>query len=102
MRVIERQKAHYEVGEVPYGKVYSWRPERIRIECDCGETLVRRDEALVCGCGTDHTGAFRGVDEARLGEAHPWSEEYRVWREEKLANNVRREYYGFVGERDAR
>jgi hypothetical protein len=36
MRVIAREPEHYEVHEVPYGKVYSWRPERIVFECDCG------------------------------------------------------------------
>jgi hypothetical protein len=38
--VIPREWERYEVREVPYGKVYSWRPERIVLECDCGETLV--------------------------------------------------------------
>ena len=42
MRVIEHEREHYEVREVPYGKVYSWCPERLVFECDCGETLLWR------------------------------------------------------------
>ena len=40
MRVIEHESGHYEVREVPYGKVYDWRPDRVVFECDCGETHV--------------------------------------------------------------
>jgi hypothetical protein len=43
MRVIAREPEHYEVHEVPYGKVYSWRPERIVFECDCGGRSSGRD-----------------------------------------------------------
>ena len=99
--MIERQKAHYEVAEVPYGKVYSWRPEYVCIECDCGETLTWRGEASVCGCGASYTGEVREMDDLDAGEdQHPWFEEHRAWREEKVANNLRHEYYEFVGVRD--
>ncbi len=40
VRVLAREREHYDVHEVPYEKVYTWRPERIVLECDCGETLV--------------------------------------------------------------
>ncbi len=66
MRVIAREREHYEVHEVTYGKVYGWCPERVVLERDCG--------AL-------HTDASRD----RGG-----------WRREKDAKNLRREYIGFV------
>ena len=79
MRVIAREREHYEVHDVPYGKVYSWRPERI-------------------ACGAVHTGVSREPEERRT--EHPWHEEYAEWRREKEANNLRHEYFDFVGTGD--
>ena len=59
MRVIAREREHYEVHEVPYGKVYSWRPERIVFECDCGERLVWMRPVTACACGAVHTDVSR-------------------------------------------
>ena len=104
MRVIEREKEHYEVVEVPYGKVYSWRPERIIFECDCGETLQWEAPVTVCRCGARYSDVTRReesrpepVDEETL---HPWQHEYEEWREAKLANNLKHEYYGFLEAED--
>jgi hypothetical protein len=55
MRVLEREKGHYEVHEVPYGKVYSWCPERVRFECDCGEVLTWTVPVTLCGCSASYT-----------------------------------------------
>ena len=43
MRVIAREREHYEVHEVPYGKVYGWRPERVVLERDCGGWRKEKD-----------------------------------------------------------
>jgi hypothetical protein len=91
MRVIERE--HYAV---PYGKVYSWRPERIVFECDCGERLIWAKPVTVCG--TVHTDF--SPEERRTDREHPWLEEYEEWRRKKDANNLRREYFGFIGAGD--
>ncbi len=96
MRVIAREREHYEVHRVPYGKVYSWRPERIVFECDCGETLVWAKPVIVCACGAVHTDGLREPEERRTDEEHPWHEEYEEWRRERDANNLRHEYFGFV------
>ncbi len=98
MRVIAREREHYEVHEVPYGKVYSWCPERIVFECDCGERLVWMGPVTACACGAVHTDVSRDpaggpADEERH---HPWLQGYEEWRREKDANNLRREYFGFV------
>jgi hypothetical protein len=95
MRVIASEREHYEVHEVPYGKVYSWRPERTVLECDCGERLVRVGRATACACGAVHTepSRYRG---GPVGEEHPWTEEYEQWRRERDAKNLRREYFAFV------
>ncbi len=100
MRVIAREPEHYEVHEVPYGKVYSWRPERIVLECDCGGALVWERPVTVCACGAVHTDVLseeRRMDERRY---RPWHEEYEEWRRKKEANNLRHEYFDFVGTGD--
>jgi hypothetical protein len=99
MRVIEREKGHYEVHEVPYGKVYSWCPDRIRFECDCGEMLTWTAPVTVCVCGASFTDVVsRDLEERRANEEayRPWLEEYEEWRRQKLANDLRHEYFGFV------
>ena len=55
MRVIEREKGHYEVHEVPYGKVYNWCPERVRFACDCGQVLTWTVPVTLCRCGASYT-----------------------------------------------
>jgi hypothetical protein len=93
MRVIEHEREHYEVREVPYGKVYSWSPERIVFECECGETLLWTSPVTVCACGAVHTGisSEREPDEEFR---HPWQGEYEEWRRD--AGNLRHEYFAFA------
>lgn len=100
MRVIEREEEHYEVLEVSHGKVYSWRPEHVLFECDCGETLTWSGGRTECRCGAsyDEFGRERVESDAKSEAYHPWLEEYAAWREAKNASGVQREYYGFVGE----
>ena len=99
MRVMGREKGHYDVHDVPYGKDYSWRPERVLFECDCGETLTWTAPVTACRCGTSYTDVSSRVPGGRLTneEAYrPCLEEYEEWRREKLANDLRHEYLGFV------
>ena len=73
--VIGCTEGHYEAQEVPFGKVYAWRPGRVVIECDCGEVMFLTYSVTVCGCGTDHASAIQEeLDARRLGdeELHPW------------------------------
>jgi hypothetical protein len=60
MQVIERLEEHYELQELPFGRSYRWCPERIVVECDCGEKLTFKMSVLtgfgaVCACGVDLT-----------------------------------------------
>lgn len=98
MRVMEREQEHYEVLEVPYGKVYSWCPESILIECDCGEQLTWRGGRAECRCGASYTDIEKEAPEQQPQENvyHPWLEDYEKWRETKIANGLQHEYYGFV------
>ena len=95
MRVIERERGHYEV---PYAKVYSWCPELALFECDCGEMLTWTVPVTVCRCGASYTDIpSREPEERRPNEEayRPYPEEYEEWRKVKLANDLRREYFGF-------
>jgi hypothetical protein len=97
VRVIEHESGHYEVREVPYGKVYDWRPDRFVFECDCGETHVSSGSAIVCACGTVYADVSGGPEE---GSLHPWLEDYEEWRRERDARDLRHEYFVFVEESD--
>lgn len=99
MRVIDHQRGHYEVREVPYGKVYGWRPERLVFECDCGQTHVFAGAAISCSCGLVYGD---GREERRLDGAslHPWLEDYEEWRRVREKEGLRHEYFLFVQERD--
>ena len=73
--VIGCTEGHYEAQEVPFGKVYAWRPGRVVIEYGCGEVMFLTYSVTVCGCGTDHAAAIQEeLDARRLGdeELHPW------------------------------
>lgn len=97
MRVVEHACGHYEVCEVPYGKVYSWHPESILFECDCGETLAWMSPVTTCRCGAIYTEADLGEEQrSDMTVDRPWADEYEEWRSMKLANDIKHEYYGFV------
>ena len=97
MRVIEHERGHYEVREVPYGKVYDWCPERLVFECDCGEMHVSSGSTITCSCGRvcGDVPEDRRPDEASL---HPWLEDYEEWRRVREEEGLRHEYFVFVKE----
>lgn len=74
--VIERTEGHYDVREVPYGKVYTWRSGRLVVECDCGPRLILTFLVeAACRCGADHTAVVSGeLAPGRLGDRalHSW------------------------------
>ena len=75
-KVIERDRAHYDVQEVELGTVYRWRPEIIVVECECGErAALTASEATCEECGAEHKGVVREdlVGMAQKDQAlHPW------------------------------
>ena len=75
-KVIERTEARYDVQEVPFGKVYAWRPESVLIECECGKKAALTASTTTCEeCGAEHAGRVREASsEHRLGDEalRPW------------------------------
>jgi hypothetical protein len=79
-KVIKRLDAHYEVQDVPMGKVYRWRPESVVVECEqCGENQILSASKHACEeCGADQRVVVEQVLEASPEEDeeeefdHPW------------------------------
>ncbi len=76
-KVIERARAGYEAEYVVFGKVYKWRPERVVVECVCGERVALTPSYTACEeCGADHTGIVRKDLSGRPSQGdediHPW------------------------------
>ena len=77
MAIVERIKGHYDVQEVEFGRVYRWCPERVIVECGCGErtSLIASSTATCRWCGVDLVVIFREEPATeRLGDeiVHPW------------------------------
>jgi len=75
--IVERIEGHYEVQEVKFGRVYRWCPERVIVECGCGErtSLTASSTATCRRCGVDLAIVFREEPATeRLGDeiVHPW------------------------------
>jgi hypothetical protein len=81
--VIECTEGRYEVQRTSYGEAYTWCPECVVVECDCGERPVLSASETVCGCGADHAALVReklASRKASDGAPHPWEAEYQEWR----------------------
>jgi hypothetical protein len=100
VRVIERESGHYEVREVPYGKVYGWCPQRVVFECDCGERHASSGSAIMCSCGAVHADVSEEPEGGQPDERflRPWLEDYEEWRRVKEDRDVRHEYFVYVEE----
>jgi hypothetical protein len=76
VQIIDCVEGHYEIQEVPFGKVYAWRSGWLVIECEyCGEVATLTENSTTCECGVEHVGVFQeAMDTGCLGdeELHPW------------------------------
>ena len=105
MRVIEHLEEHYEVQEVPFGRVYKWCPESAVVECDCGERTILKISTLIssvvfCHCGADYTADIQEECQRHqpevLGQTledyetaqHPWLHDTQAQAEQHLRNEV--------------
>jgi hypothetical protein len=80
VQILERDEAHYQNREMPFGKVYVWHPPSVVLECDCGEKVAlsaTSSTTTTCGrCGAD-LGTFVYDIREREGRlpdklTHPW------------------------------
>ena len=77
LTAVKRTRGHYEVQELDFGRVYRWCPERVDIECGCGEQLeVNAASTATCfRCGANHAATIEALSTAGSLEdqaLHPW------------------------------
>ena len=75
--IIEYSEAHYEVRDVEMGKVYTWRPQSVVVQCECGKNQTLSASKHACEkCGADHraiVGEALGTrPEGEKEVDHPW------------------------------
>ena len=74
--VIEHTGGRYDIHATEFGRSYRWVPDRVVVDCGCGEKTVLTRSAATCECcGADHSktlseelAACRREDEI----LHPW------------------------------
>jgi hypothetical protein len=76
-KVIERVQPRYEVQEVEFGQVYKWRPERIVVQCRCGQRLSLTASTTSCTeCAANHELAVKEASKTDGRQSdktlHPW------------------------------
>ena len=62
-KVIECAQAHYEVQDVEFGKIYKWCPERVVVECQCGQRLSLSASMTSCLFTTSASSDRRGASD---------------------------------------
>ena len=87
-QVIEHVEAHYEVQAMEMGTLYSWCPESVVIECDCGQsfTVEGAKDSSCPRCRANHSGVARGLASKLLTEEEAYRltrREYEVWIKEE-------------------
>jgi len=82
-QIKERIEGHYEVEEVPYGRVYKWTPGYALVECEeCGQLTIVDAVATACPkCGADYTTVARGLGGKPLEEDEAYYLERRGYEE---------------------
>ncbi len=95
-QIIENVGAHYEAREMPFGKVYEWRPAYVALECHCGDKLILTANSTIstCGrCGADLGGYVHDIvkeRESRLPDklTHPWFYDVQTQADQRLRDET--------------
>jgi hypothetical protein len=82
-QIRERIEGHYEVEEVPYGRVYKWTVGHALVECEnCGQLMIVDPAATACpDCGTDYAEVTRGLEGKPLGKDETYYPERKAYEE---------------------
>lgn len=74
--VIEHTGGRYDIQATEFGRCYRWVPDRVVVDCDCGEKATLTRSATTCECcGADHSSALsRELAACRREDEilHPW------------------------------
>lgn len=86
-QVKERIEGHYEVEEVPYGKVYKWIPGYALVECNCGQLMIVDAATTACpSCGNVYAAVMQALEGKPLGKDeayYPERQAYEEWLKEE-------------------
>jgi hypothetical protein len=102
MRMIEHFGEHYNVQEMPFGRIYRWSAEQVVFECKCGKKITLKRAEIIgsdvssCECCKDNTARIREelifqlLDEEEEYEAHhhPWRYDTREQAKQHLRDEV--------------
>jgi hypothetical protein len=99
VQVIERIAEHYDTQEMEFGRIYSWCPECVVVECKCGKRRTLTRSALIevkpdCECGADNTASVREevvlelFDEDYEAHHHPWHYDTQAQAEQHLRDEA--------------
>ena len=93
-QIKERIEGHYEVEEIPYGRVYKWTPGHALVACDCGQLLfVDPATTATCPeCGADYAGAVEGLEGRPLVQDETYYSKHRAYEEWRREEKVHPEY----------
>ena len=97
MEITERVEGHYEVQEVPFARTYTWCPECVVVECECGARSILTASMTICSeCGADHTVGIQQELQSHQPEVlgqmledyeathHPWHHDIQAQAEQHL------------------
>ena len=54
VKIIERDQAHYESREMPFGKTYEWHPAYLVLECGCGKKWTVDAKSTITTCHPEY------------------------------------------------
>ena len=100
MRMIEHVAEHYDLQELPFGRIYQWSAEQVVLECKCGKKITLKRSEIIgsevssCECG-DNTARireeliFRLLDEEEYeAHHHPWRYDTQEQAKQHLRDEV--------------
>ena len=83
MQVLKLTAGYYEAQDVQFGKIYTWVPPKVLLECDCGQSFTAKGTTATCPkCSADHTGVVRGLRDKPLTQQEAYystRQEYEEW-----------------------
>ena len=72
-------QAHYDIGEVPFGRIYQWHQAHVSLGCDCGETLTFSGSSAILTCIKCGAQYDTLVNDIHYREEHLDDEEVHPW-----------------------
>ena len=80
MPTIRYTEGCYEIKDVKSQRVYTWCPETITVECECGHKPAFTYSETICeGCGADYGAIVTDYANLAREEPSPWQLEEAIY-----------------------